>query len=61
MGTKKIKTINKVNNNKKLNKRGQKSKLIVVTITIAVVSIGIIGFMTTSASEINNDISSSQI
>ncbi|MGD9673886.1 MAG: hypothetical protein AB7U98_10470 [Candidatus Nitrosocosmicus sp.] len=57
MGTKKIKS----NNNKKiLNKNNQKSKIIVVVITIAVVSIGIIGFMTTSVAENSNNISSSQ-
>ncbi|MDF0682208.1 MAG: hypothetical protein P0116_14710 [Candidatus Nitrosocosmicus sp.] len=41
MGTKKIKTNNNHNNKKILNKSSQKSKLIVVAITIAVVSIGI--------------------
>ena len=53
MGSKKIKVNNHTkNNNKKLNKKSsQKSKLIVVAIAIAVASIGIIGFMTTSASE----------
>ena len=54
MGSKKIKVNNHTNNNnnKKLNKKSsQKSKLIVVVIAIAVASIGIIGFMTTSASE----------
>ncbi len=60
MGTKKIKTNNNHNNKKILNKSSQKSKLIVVAITIAVVSIGITGFMTTSASENSNNISSSQ-
>lgn len=62
MGSKKIKVNNRTNNNKKLNKKSShKSKLIVVAIAIAVASIGIIGFMTTSASENNNsEISSSQ-
>ncbi|HSA74915.1 MAG TPA: hypothetical protein VLE21_01875 [Candidatus Nitrosocosmicus sp.] len=63
MGSKKIKVNNHTNNNKKLNKKSsQKSKLIVVAIAIAVASIGIIGFMTTSASENNNngEISSGQ-
>lgn len=58
MGTKKIKKNNNVNNKKTLNKSSQKSKLIVVAIAIAVASIGIIGFMTTTASL--NNISSSQ-
>ena len=61
MGAKKIRTNNTANNKKKLNNKGsQKSKLTVVAIAIAVVSIGIIGFMTTSASENNNTNSSSQ-
>lgn len=60
MGTKKIKKNNNANNKKILNKSSQKSKLIVVAIAIAVASIGIIGFMTTSASENNNTNSSSQ-
>ncbi len=60
MGTKKIKPNNNNNNKKILNKNSQKSKIIVVAITIAVVSIGIIGFMTTSATENSNNTSSSQ-
>ena len=61
MGSKKIRVNNHTKNNKKLNqKSSQKSKLIVVAIAVAVASIGIIGFMTTSASELNNTISSSQ-
>ncbi len=60
MGTKKIKKNNNANNKKILNKSSKKSKFIVVAIAIAVVSIGIIGFMTTSASENNNTNSSSQ-
>lgn len=61
MDKKKIRTNNTDNNKKKLNKKSsQKSKLIVVAIAIAVASIGIIGFMTTSASENNSEISSSQ-
>ncbi|WP_148686794.1 sialidase family protein [Candidatus Nitrosocosmicus hydrocola] len=61
MGSKKTKVNNHTNNNKKLNKKSsQKSKFIVVAIAIAVASIGIIGFMTTSASENNNTNSSSQ-
>ena len=60
MGTKKIKKNNNANNKKILNKSSQKSKLIVAAIAIAVASIGIIGFMTTSASENSNTNSSSQ-
>jgi hypothetical protein len=60
VGRKKIKTNINHNNMKLLNKNSQRSKLIVVAITIAVVSIGITGFMTTSASENSNNISSSQ-
>jgi len=60
VGTKKIKKNNNANNKKILNKSSQKSKLIVMAIAIAVASIGIIGFMTTSASENNNTNSSSQ-
>lgn len=56
MGSKKIKANDYTKNNKKLNKKSnQKSILIVVAIAIAVASIGIIGFMTTSASESNNN------
>ena len=61
MVAKKIRTKNTSNNKKKLNKKSsQKSKLIVVAIAIAVASIGIIGFMTTSTSENNIPNSSSQ-
>ena len=61
MGSKKIRVNNHTKNNNKLNqKSSQKSKLIVVAIAVAVASIGIIGFMTTSANEPNNTISSSQ-
>lgn len=64
MGIRKTKVNNRNNNNKKADKNSQKSKRIVLVVSIAVVltvSIGIIGFMTTSASENNdNDISSSQ-
>lgn len=51
MGSKKIKENNHIKNNRKLNKSSQKSKLIVVFIAITVVSIGLIGFMTTPSSE----------
>ncbi len=51
MGSKKIKENNHTKNNRKLNKSSQKSKLIVVFIAIAVVSMGLIGFMTTPSSE----------
>ncbi len=63
MGTKKIKTNNNTNNKKILNKSSQKSKRIALSVSIVVVltaSIAIIGFMTTSASENSNFISSSQ-
>lgn len=63
MGTRKIKTNSGANNKKTLNKSSQKSKQIVLAVSIVVVltaSIGIIGFMTTSASESNNDTSSRQ-
>ncbi|MGD9673210.1 MAG: WD40/YVTN/BNR-like repeat-containing protein [Candidatus Nitrosocosmicus sp.] len=61
MGSKKTKGNNHTNNNKKLNKKSsQKLKLIVVAIAIAIASIGIISFMTTSASENNGTNSSSQ-
>ena len=64
MGTKKIKTNNNNANNKKiLNRSSQKSKPIVLAVSIVVVltaSIAIIGFMTTSASDNSNFISSSQ-
>lgn len=53
MGSKKIKK------NNHTIKNNQKSKLVIVAIAIAVVSIGIIGFMTTSASE--NDINNNSL
>jgi photosystem II stability/assembly factor-like uncharacterized protein len=53
LGSKKIKK------NNHTIKNNQKSKLVVMAIAIAVVSIGIIGFMTTSASE--NDINNNSL
>ncbi|MDF0679797.1 MAG: hypothetical protein P0116_02405 [Candidatus Nitrosocosmicus sp.] len=60
LGVKKTRSNNNANKNKKLIRNNQKSKRIALVATIALVaaiSIGLIGFMTTSASQNNDSVS----